>query len=182
MSNSPKKVRMRTPLMLAFRSAYEARDARVRYDMRDESGERVIAGRRSLVRGAVTENAVRREISRDLETLLNTVNLESSEDLDDCTFVRRSIINYGLPDVAHRSIDEMGVSDIVAEIEEALFCFEPRLVRDSIHVTRDNSVDAAQLQVRFVVRADMYADPLKVPVEFFADVQVDTGKVSISRL
>lgn len=182
MSNSPKKLRMRTPFMLAFRSAYEARDARVRFDMRDEAGERVIAGRRSLVRGAVTEHAVRREISRDLETLLNTVNLESSEDLEDCTFVRRSILNYGLPDVAHRSIDEAGVGDIVLEIEEALFCFEPRLVRDSIRVTRDSSIDAAQLQVRFVVRADMYADPLKVPVEFFADVQIDTGKVSISRL
>lgn len=168
--------------MLAFRAAYEARDARERLDMRDETGERVIAGRRTLTRGAVTENAIRREVSRDLETLLNTVNLESIEDLEDCEHVRRSILNYGLPDVTHRTIDEAGVTDVVAEIEDALIRFEPRLLKETIRVRRDEEADIAQLIVRFIVRADMFSDPLKVPVEFFADVQMDSGKVLISRL
>lgn len=175
-------MRVRAPFMLAFRAAYEARDAKERLDLRDEAGERLIAGRRTMTRGAVTESAVRREISRDLETLLNTVNLESIESLEDCEFVRKSILNYGLPDVTHRTIDEVGVTDVVSEIEDALIRFEPRLVRDSIRVRRDEEAEIAHFLVRFIVRADMFSDPLKVPVEFFADVQMDSGKVLISRL
>ena len=182
MSSAPRKLRLRTPLMLAFRSAHEAGDARKQLDIRDDSGERVIAGRRSTTRGAATETTIRREVSRDLETLMNTINMESSFYLGDCEFVRQSILNYGLPDVAHRTIDEGGVDDIVQEIEDALLCYEPRLVRNSVRVERDMKADVPDLQVRFVVRADMWSDPLKVPVEFFADVQVDTGKVAISRL
>ena len=182
MSGIQKKQRVRAPLMLAFRNAYVAKDARQRLDLRDESGERVIAGRRTFNRGAATETAVRDEVRRDLENLLNTVNLESIEDLEDCDDVRKSILNFGVPDVASRSIDEVGVSDIVGELEEALINFEPRLIRQTIHVERDKEADIARLLVRFVVRADMFSDPLKVPVEFFADVQMDSGKVVISRL
>jgi type VI secretion system protein ImpF len=181
-STQGRKIRLRTPLMLAFRSAYESRDARQKADLRDESGERVIAGRRAMVRGAVTESIVRREVNRDLETLMNTINLDSSYPLEPCDEVKRSILNYGLPDVTHRSIDEGSVGDVIDEIQEALLNFEPRLVKDTIQVQRDNSADIAQLQVRFVVRADMWSDPLKVPVEFYADVQADTGKVVVSRL
>ena len=85
--------------------------------------------------------------------------------------------------IRDRPLAEIGGKGLFTkEIEEALLCFEPRLVRDSIRVERDTTAEVAELQVRFVVRADMWSDPLKVPVEFFADVQIDTGKVMISRL
>ena len=47
MSVVPKKDRLSPPLMLAFRNAYAARDARKKLDLRDASGERVIASRRA---------------------------------------------------------------------------------------------------------------------------------------
>ena len=43
-------------------------------------------------------------------------------------------------------------------------------------------VDASELQIRFLVRADLKCDPLNVPVEFVADVEVESGKVKIDRL
>jgi type VI secretion system protein ImpF len=60
--------------------------------------------------------------------------------------------------------------------------FEPRLAADSIQVTRDVTVDAAELKVRFLVRADLLCEPLNVPVEFVADVEMDSGKILITRL
>ena len=33
---------------------------------------------------------------------------------------RKSILNFGLPDIAHRTIDENAVSDIPGEIETAI--------------------------------------------------------------
>ena len=152
-----------------------------RIDERDEGGERVVAGRRATGRSAMSEAALQRTVSEDLETLMNTINLEASLSLEEHEAVRRSILNYGFADVVHRTIDELGVNDIGEEIQTALRVYEPRLVPGSIQVRRDRSVEAHELKIRFVVRADLDCDPLNLPVEFVADLERDTGKITISR-
>ena len=107
--------------------------------------------------------------------------LESTLDLTPLPYVRKSILNFGLPDVAHRTIDERSVSDIPDEIRLAIMAYEPRLGAASLHIERDKSVDAAELRLRFIVSADLTCDPVHVPVEFIADV-LDNGKISINRL
>jgi type VI secretion system protein ImpF len=177
-----RKERLSPPLMYAFRTAHEARDSTKKLDLRDESGERVIANRRTAARVAITEPTLRREVARDLDALLNTIAMESTEDLREFEHVRRSVLNFGFPDIAHRTIDELSLDDVKYEIANVLTSYEPRLVRDTVQVTRDHSVDAADLKVRFVVRADLFCEPLNVPVEFVADVEIDTGKIMITRL
>jgi len=46
--------------MLAFRAAHDARDARKKISLRDEFGERVIAGRRSAGRFPISETLDRK--------------------------------------------------------------------------------------------------------------------------
>ena len=181
MARAIKTDRLSPPLLYAFRAAHEARDATKKLDLRDEGGERLIAGRRAPARAAITESVLRKEVARDLEMLMNTVNLASSVDLAKFEHVRRSIVNYGLPDIAHRSIDELGVSGIAGEIAVALRDFEPRLLPNSIDVTRDTSASSEELKLRFVIRADLSCDPIDVPVEFVADLELDSGKISIER-
>ena len=167
--------------MHAFRAAHEAKDAKKRMDIRDEAGERIIAGRRIRARQAVTESVLRREVARDLDALLNAIAMSSTIDMSEAPFVRKSILNFGIPDVTHRTIDEVGVNDIPAEIRTAIINYEPRLAAASLHIERDNSVDIAELKVRFIVRADLTCDPVHVPVEFIADV-IETGKIIVNRL
>jgi type VI secretion system protein ImpF len=175
------KSRLRPPLMFAFREAHEAKDAKKKLDLRDEAGERVVAGRRAPPRAVINESKLRREVSRDLDLLINSINLGSSEDLSPFPQVERSILNHGLPDIANRSIDELRVNNIVKEIETAIHDFEPRLIGRTIVVTRDESLDTAELKVRFKVAADLFCEPLNVPVEFIADLELDTGKFVIHR-
>jgi len=167
--------------MAAFRQAYAEGDAKQRIDERDEAGERVVAGRRATGRSSMSEAALQRTVSEDLESLMNTVNLEATMSLDEHEAVRTSILNYGFADVVHRTIDEIGVNDIGEEIRAALAIYEPRLVANSIHVSRDWGVDTTELKIRFVVRADLNCDPLNLPVEFVADLERDTGKITINR-
>lgn len=176
-----KKNRLSPPLMYAFRGAHEARDAKIKVDLRDEAGERVIAGRRTAVRTAITEPTLRREVSRDLDSLMNTTAMESSENLDSFDYVRKSILNFGLPDIAHRSIDESAVNIIGDEIRRALIHYEPRLVPQTIRVEKASEFDEAELKVRFVVHADLFCEPLNVPVEFVADLELDSGNIAVSR-
>jgi type VI secretion system protein ImpF len=182
MAGVGKKERLSPPLMYAFRGAFEARDAKKKIDLRHESGDRIIASRRASPRNAITEPVLRREVARDLEALMNTIALESSLDLTGHETVRRSILNYGFPDIAHITIDEHAVEDIKNDIRTILINYEPRLSPDSVRVVRDVTIDQADLKVRFVVNADLMCDPVDVPVEFVAEVELDSGKVQVSRL
>ena len=175
------KTRLSPPLMHVFRAAHAAKDARKTIDIRDESGNRVIAGRRLRPRLLITEPVLRKEVGRDLDALLNSIALESTVDMTNAPDVRKSIINFGIPDITHRTIDEAGVADIPDEIRLAIINFEPRLAADSVHVTHDTSVDRVELKVRFIVRADLTCDPVHVPVEFVAEI-IEPGKIAINRL
>lgn len=181
MARLDSKTRLSPPLMHVFRAAHEAKDAKKTIDMRNESGERVLAGRRLRPRHVITEPVLRREVYRDVDALLNSIALESTIDMTDAPFARKSIINFGIPDITHRSIDEAGVDNIPAEIREALINYEPRLAAASVRVTRDASVDPAELKIRFVVRADLTCDPVHVPVEFVAEV-IEPNKIVVNRL
>ncbi len=175
------RTRLSPPLMYVFRAAHEAKDAKKSIDIRDRAGDRVIAGRRLRARQVITEPILRREVARDLEALLNAVALESTIAMTDMPYARKSIINFGLPDVSNCTIDSKAVDAIPEEIKTTISRYEPRLPPAALEVTRDTTVDPAELKVRFVVRADLTCEPVHVAVEFVADV-VDTGKVIIYRL
>jgi type VI secretion system protein ImpF len=182
MAGPGKKDRLSPPLMYAFRGAHVARDAKKKLDLRDESGDRVIASRRAMARGSITEPLLRRELASDLAALMNTIAFESSVELEGLDEVRKSVINYGFPDLVHRTIDEISGNDISGEIRTVLMHFEPRLLPQSIQVSRDTTIDKAELKVRFVVHAELLCEPLNVPVEFIADVELDSGKIRVNRL
>ena len=180
MARVSSKTRLSPPLMQVFRAAHDAKDAKKSVDIRNEAGERVIANRRMRARQVISEPVLRREVTRDLEALLNTIALESTVDMSEAEYARKSILNFGLPDVTHRTIDEIGVGDIPEEIRAAIINYEPRLAAASLRIERDMSVDPVELKIRFIVRADLTCDPVNVPVEFTADI-IDDGKILVNR-
>jgi len=182
MAVTSRRDRLSPPLMHAFRSAHSARDSKQKLDLRDQSGERLIAGRRSAGRFPITELQLRREVARDLDALMNTVAFESAEDIRDFEHVRKSILNFGLPDIVHRTLEEGSADDVKQEILSALLNFEPRIDRNSIRVSRDSNVSTRELKIRFIVRAELLCEPVNVPVEFVADLDVDVGSIQINRL
>jgi type VI secretion system protein ImpF len=171
--------RVAAPLMYAFRTAHEKRDAKQKLDLRDQSGDRIIAARRVSARAPISEPGLRQEVLRDLGDLFNTTNLAAAEDLSGADAVRGSILNYGFPDLSWRSLEENRLSELSREIETALFHFEPRLERGSIRVRRDVSAREDELKIRYLIKADLLIRPVNVPVEFVAEVELDSGKIKI---
>ena len=181
MANPSRQSRLSPPLMHAFRTAHEAKDAKRVIDQRNEAGERVVASRRLRARKVITESMLRREVSRDLDALLNTIALEATIDMEHAPLVRRSILNFGLPDLAVHTLDETAVDEIPSQIRTAIAIYEPRIAADSLRIARDKQVDPVELKVRFVIRGELVCHPVHVPVEFIADV-VESGKIVINRL
>ena len=181
MANSNRQSRLSPPLMHVFRTAHEAKDAKRIIDQRNEAGERVIAGRRLRARQIITESMLRREVSRDLDALLNTVALDATVDMENAPHVRKSILNFGLSDLAVRTIDENGVEEIHDEIRTAIVNYEPRIAADTLRIERDKEVDPVELKIRFVISGELVCYPVHVPVEFVADI-VESGKIVVKRL
>ena len=181
MANLIRQSRLSPPLMHVFRTAHEAKDAKRIIDQRNEAGERVIAGRRLRARQVITESMLRREVSRDLDALLNTVALDATVDMENAPHVRKSILNFGLSDLAVRTIDENGVEEIPDEIRTAIVNYEPRIAADTLRIERDKEVDPVELKIRFVICGELVCHPVHVAVEFVADI-VESGKIVVKRL
>lgn len=176
------KQRLAPPLMFAFRAAHEKRDAKKALDLRDAAGDRVIAPRRAPSRAPISESGLRREVNADLVDLLNTTNLDAAIGLEEAPEVAGSVLNFGFPDLSTRTIDEQRLVEISREIERALTTFEPRLSSETLKVGRDPFIDIEALRIKFFIKADLRAEPIDVPVEFVAEVELDTGKIKVDRL
>jgi type VI secretion system protein ImpF len=181
MANLIRQSRLSPPLMHVFRTAHEAKDAKRIIDQRNEAGERVIAGRRLRARQVITESMLRREVSRDLDALLNTVALDATVDMENAPHVRKSILNFGLSDIALHTIDENSVEEIPDDIRTAIINYEPRIAADTLRIERDKQVDPVELKIRFVISGELVCHPVHVPVEFVADI-VESGKIVVKRL
>ncbi len=176
-----KAARLLPPLHFIFAESHRAGDARKPLDLRDEAGNRIIAGRRGMGRHPVDENVLRDAVSNNLAVLLNTVHLAASEDLSDVPEAAKSILNYGMPDLASYTIDDTRVDDIAREIRAAMIAYEPRIDPASIKAARDRNANSAALELRFVVHAELFADPLNIPVEYIAEVDTELAKFRIER-
>lgn len=175
------KENFQVPLMFAFRDAFEEGDARKRIEER-VGGERVIAGRGSLKRRGADETLLKRNLALDLLSLVNTIDLNSAIDISEFDYVGRSVLNFGLSDVSRLTSQEIGVEEIAFNLREALLNHEPRLRPDTLRVEKDVETDEVEQRIRFTVSAEMACQPLDVPMEFAAEVEVGSGKVRLTRL
>lgn len=173
-------VKMHSPLMWAFRAMddpdYKAAQAKQKETQGDEN---LRSGRRLSRSYGVSEHALLAEVRRDLQALLNTVNLNSAQDLSDFPEVESSIINYGLPDLSVHIVDTIRINRLAEDIRQALVHFEPRMDPRTLKVERDDSLESDTFKVRFIIKAEIRCDPIRVASEFVADVDPAFGRIKI---
>ncbi|WP_400770862.1 type VI secretion system baseplate subunit TssE [Methylosinus sporium] len=171
--------RVESSLMHCFRTAHAAKDMRTNPAV--GAWRPTPTTSRAGRRVAITESALKDEVAQHVEALLNCVAVDSTIDLERFPRARRSVLNYGFPSIARLTIDELERSGLESEIERTLRSYEPRLIAATLQVTRDRRVDPAELTIRYVVHAELASNPLPLPMEFIADVEVTTGKIQIQQ-
>ena len=180
-NGSPKGDRLAPPLMYAFRAAH--REARRQQTVRTcaTSGERVIAARR---RRAARRYPRANSAARSSPISSTSSTPSTSIPLRTCRRRRRSrksVLNFGFPDLSRRTIDENGVIGIAREIETALTTFEPGLSRGRSRRAATTTV-SPMIESAISRRRRPAAEPIDVPVEFVAEVELDSGKIKVDRL
>ncbi len=165
--------------MQAFRASFEARDSTKQIDERTEGDERIVAGRRTTPRSAVSATILKNELVQDLQSLLNSVNLAATEDLGELAEVRQSILNFGVDDLTAFTTDSQGKADLDVRLRNVLLKYEPRLVPSSLVIIRKKDQNGSDARMAFHISAEMHAAPHDVAVEFVADVEAYSGQISV---
>ncbi|WP_425615135.1 type VI secretion system baseplate subunit TssE [Anatilimnocola sp. NA78] len=109
-------------------------------------------------------------VLRDVQSLLNT-RQTFTEDIDEESELRKSLVTFGLPDISNVNPDNLQQrASIRASVEEAIRQFEPRLT--SIRV-REQGYAGADRSLRLTVDAVLKVEPNPVPVQF--DTVIESG-------
>lgn len=126
-------------------------------------------------------NRLREIIQRDLSWLLNTHNAESHIDVEKFPTVARSVLNYGLSEVAGEYSTDQKAEAIRRSIERAVSTYEPRIIEGSVDVLLRSGTNDAEMTVGLDIRADMWAQPMPLELYMRSKVDLTTGEVSVER-
>jgi len=120
-------------------------------------------------------------VQRDLSWLLNTTSHESLLDAALYPNVVRSVINYGLREVAGGASGLERANEIRLMIRRAIERFEPRLKPDSIEVSIVEDKTASGATLTYDIRADMWAQPVPLELYMRSEVNIATGELTLER-
>jgi type VI secretion system protein ImpF len=132
----------------------------------------------------LSKNRMRQSVLRDLAWLFNATRLDAGDDLAAAPYVRRSVLNFGLPAMSGKVASSLDVLDLTRAVREAILTFEPRILPSTLEIR--TLVEAGNLDHHNVIGVEihgqLWAQP--VPLEFLVrtDFDLETGKVRITDL
>jgi type VI secretion system protein ImpF len=116
--------------------------------------------------------ALKAAVARDLEALLNTRREALDELPVELREVRRSLVNYGIPDLTHHAVANPDGREAIRQVLEAsIATYETRLAGVRVFV---EPPETAGRRLRFRVDATLEVPPAREPVRFAAELQVST--------
>jgi type VI secretion system protein ImpF len=128
----------------------------------------------------LSPSRLRECVRRDLAWLLNTTHLLSTQVLDDYPLVEHSVLNFGMPDMAGRTMSSVDSTILEQAIRRVILDFEPRLVAKSLRVKL--FVDDKQMNrnaMSFDIEAELWAQPLPLRLFLRTALDLETGSVDV---
>lgn len=134
----------------------------------------------SRQRRVLSLQRLRESVLRDLASLLNSGNLGVPQLSEEHPEVARSVVNYGLPDLAGLTASGVDSAEVEAVVQQAILDFEPRILPHTLRVTvstREETMSPNALS--FQIEGELWAQP--VPLELFLKTNLDleTGSVTV---
>lgn len=168
-------------LMHVFREAAENKDSRDT-GRHYSDGDRDLTTRSQKRREGASDAALRRDLARDVASLMNTIRLDTVSDLDDAPYVRDSIVNFGFQDLESLWKSHMSMTEVASAIRTALIRNEPRLRPQTLEVRIKEEDPSPDQRVTFEIFGEMISSPTDISMEFLAEVDPSLGKIQMKRM
>ena len=129
----------------------------------------------------LTLSQLRRSVQRDIAWLLNACNLE--REVKGFAEVERSVINFGIPDLAGFTVSSLDVDELEKTIQRALEDFEPRLIKNSIRLRAQLDQDKMSHNTLILnIECDLWAYPAPVELLLRTELDFESGDVSVTEV
>jgi type VI secretion system protein ImpF len=135
----------------------------------------------SRERRVLSLRTLREGVLRDLAWLLNTTNLLSVLEHDNLPHVGNSVLNYGIPVMSGNAVSSLNVGKLERGIRQAIWDFEPRLIKNTVLVKARMSVVEKNM-LTFDIEADMWAQPYPERLYLKTDLDLERGAVILSEM
>jgi type VI secretion system protein ImpF len=123
-------------------------------------------------------------VLRDLTWLFNSLSLEASLDLDPFPCVSTSVLNFGMPSFAGRTLASIDPMQAAEQLRRAVELFEPRLravrVRPTQPVHEARRDTGAVLE--FMIDAELWGQPVAQHMEITTRIDTGNGEVSVLQI
>ena len=133
-------------------------------------------------RRVLSLRTLREGVLRDLGWLLNTTNLLSVIDAATLPHVASSVLNYGVPGLAGNAVSNLNIAQLERGIRQAIWDFEPRLVRGTVTVRAVAGGNAVQNKLDFEIEADLWAQPYPERLYLKTELDLERGAVLLSEM
>jgi len=128
----------------------------------------------------LTLQQLRESVIRDLDFLLNTDCLETTEDLDAFPHVASSVVNYGVRGLSGAHTSTADIAAIERNLKKAITTFEPRILRDSVSVRVVLGEDEMNRHVMSLeIEGELWAQPLPLHLYLKTEVDLERGTVVV---
>jgi type VI secretion system protein ImpF len=129
----------------------------------------------------ISMRKLRECVQRDLGWLLNSINLDSAEDLSAFPQVASSVLNFGLPSFAGRMTSSIDQNEVAHRLKRAIELFEPRL--SGVHVSPDAPREGEDDgTIRFSIEADLWGQPASQHLLLRTTIDVITGDITLAEV
>ncbi|AOB30025.1 hypothetical protein AKI39_03975 [Bordetella sp. H567] len=146
----------------------------------DEPGRREEPRESSML----THAQLREVVLRDLRWLLNTVNLETTDDLDAHRPVAASVLNYGVRAMAGKRMSDIDWIDVEDSIRRAIASFEPRILDSSVEVrcVTDTGTLEHHNVLSLEIKGMLWCVPHPLEFLFRTDIDLESGHMDLRDL
>lgn len=122
----------------------------------------------------------RRSLLRDLGALLNANNHPASDGLENYPEVARSVLNYGVPELAGVSSSFLTPEEVERIVTAAIVKFEPRILRRSLRVRAIEVAEEHGANVVVIeIRGDVWNLPMPDSLYVRTKVDLETGRCEL---
>ena len=129
----------------------------------------------SRERRVISFKQFHKAILRDLTWLLNSASKAERDELDEFPEVAKSVLNYGMPDIAGSTESSMTPEMVERMVKTAVFVFEPRIVRNTFQVRGISAAKAIGNMLALEIRGQVWAQPLPESLYVKTEVDLETG-------
>lgn len=146
----------------------------------DDAPEKSVESRDQRV---FSSERLRASVLRDLAWLLNTSNLGQTEDLSLYPEAARSVINYGVRDIAGSCISKADLEELETAIHRAIIDFEPRILADTIRVVAKlDESEYSHNSLHFEIQGDLWNQPLPLRMYVNTVLDLESGNFAVQEV